>query len=163
MMRAVQARTGECVAVSAQNGHRMQFISVLPTPGVVLNEIHAGLKFALVGSASGAAILATKTDTEIISIVRKVMAGRSSRERSDTVELTLEHARLARKNRFAVSFLDPLPFAMSIAIMLRDPVAGVPWALCIGGSKSDLQGREHEMATAMRQTVANFVFAGGAG
>ena len=161
IVRKLQARTGACVSVSAQNGRHMQFVHILPTPGVVLNEVHEGLKFPIVGTASGIAILATKADTDVISLVRKATAGSAARAREETIQSTLQQVRLARKRGYAVSFFDQLQYAMSVAVTLNEPRAHYPLALCAGGSKANFQGREQDIADIMRQVISDYLHAKG--
>jgi DNA-binding IclR family transcriptional regulator len=154
ILRDLRARTGECVAINSLNGHQMQFLSILPSPSVVQEQDLAGLKYPLIGSASGSAILATKRDFEIIEIVKKATVPCSSRERAEAIQTTLESARLARKRGYAVSYLDQWPSAMSVAVTLPEQESRYPLALCIGGRKADLRGREEYLANLMRQTIS---------
>src|SRR5262245_9931978 len=61
MLEELQLKCGECVALSVRNGFDMQFVAVLPAPGLpfVMPE---GRKWPIVGSTIGAALLMTLDD-----------------------------------------------------------------------------------------------------
>lgn len=154
LLADLQARTGACVTLSAQNRHLMQFVAFLASPGVGLDGPQEGLKYPMVGTASGGAIFAVKSRDELLGLICKGCVGLSPAARERTTSLVLSQVRAAHERGYAVSFGDLPRNSVSIAVSLWAGATHVPLALCLGGASSRYAGHEGELASLARDTLA---------
>jgi DNA-binding IclR family transcriptional regulator len=154
MMEELQDKSGECVALTVQNGLYMQFVAMLPTPGLP-NVFGEGRKTPILGSATGGALLMTLDDGDISDIVWKVSRGKARKAREAESQEVLATIRRFRVQGYSANYWAPVvPNTMSVAMALPRLAGNVPLVLSVGGLKERIAPRELEIVGMMRDCIA---------
>lgn len=149
LIHDLQARTGECVALTVRNELHMQCVAMLAEPGLKI-AFDEGLKTPVVGSAAGGALMAMLPDHEVIELVRRTMKRRPAGARLDTGAV-LDAVRSFRKKGYSVGIETDLPNSRTVAMVLPFYRSDVPLVLGVGGPRGGVRGRESEIAALMRR------------
>lgn len=156
LMSDLQHRTGECVALTVQNDRYMQFLAMLPAPGLT-KVFQEGMKTPLIGSASGGALLTTMADQYVIDITRRCSRVKLAAKRERECQFVLGKVRQFRKQGYAVSYRPVVPDTRTVAIALPPGAGNVTMVLSLGGPSSHLETHEGEIAAIMHARTAHYL------
>lgn len=154
MLDDLQIKCGECVALSVRNDLDMQFVTVLPAPGLPF-VFAEGRKWPIVSSTIGAALLMTLEDDEVFQIAWKTHRDKPRKEREAATDEILRMTRAFRSQGYAVTRFRPnVEDTITIALPLPKASSDVPIILSVGGHKSRIAPREQELVSLMHTFVA---------
>jgi DNA-binding IclR family transcriptional regulator len=145
--------TGETAGLFCQNGARMQFMASVAGRDNNPLRWSQGSFVEIPYSASGRALLMTKSDAEIIEILRGSVRARPKNVQFSIIEDILGQVRIARGRGYAVSApsakCNP-PSLRGVAVCV--PISRRDFPLVIGiGSRE--AGREHQVAALLRRSL----------
>jgi DNA-binding IclR family transcriptional regulator len=156
LMTDLHETIGECVALTVQNDCHMQFVAMLPGPGLE-NVYREGRKTPIIGSATGGALLATMRDADLVETVLRALRRRPARTRDAECQNIVEEVQGFRRQGFAVSYRSPIPGTRTVAMALPKRAGNVPLVLSIGGAVARIGGREEAIAATMHERVAHYL------
>jgi len=147
-------RTGECVVLSTQRGHVVQFLSILPGPEAAPSYVAEGLNAPVIGTAAGGAILMKMNRDEILQIVKRTY----HLKKPDRVVDSLSDQLKQFKERGYASPVEenyvPGNWVVAFPLPFRESANRV--ALSIGGLESRIQQREPELAALAQESIRRF-------
>jgi len=160
LIHELQARTGECVALTVQNDLHMQCVAMLAEPGLKM-AFDEGLKTPVVSSAAGGALMATLPDHELIELARRTFRRQPASGRRLACEDVLDAVRSFRKKGYSVGIEANLLNSRTVAMALPFYRGDVPLILGVGGPKGGVFGHEDEVAALMRRLAEEHLRVGG--
>ncbi len=161
LLQELHDETGELVTLAARQGHQLQVVDTVAPPGRE-GVVVKGLCFPIVGSALGAAHLATYSDSAIertLAEVERMGAGPSYS--AAAMELAV---RLVRERGYAVgglTQLDKKAEHCSVAVALPSPAIAVGMALGVNGPSKRIYAEQKELAAHMRESISRWLAGAG--
>jgi DNA-binding IclR family transcriptional regulator len=152
LLARVSQRTRETVTLSAQAGHEMVFVRVVPSTYPIALNLEAGSRAPLFGSAVGLALLATFSDDQIARITQKLRFGRSRNEMERT--LLKEKIQAVRSQGYAMVYDSVLPDTGAIAVALPMRAPATPIMLGVGGPVERIRSNATAIADILMHIVA---------
>jgi DNA-binding IclR family transcriptional regulator len=151
---ALQRASGETVVLSAQRGHRIQFLSVIVGSERPSPRVAEGLSAPVIGTAAGGAILMGKNDAELREIIKQA----SKFKAIDMMVARLSERIAAFK---ASGYATPLeddfvPGNWTMAMPVPSATAGTALALGVGGQKGRIKSKEADIARLFQQTMDRY-------
>jgi DNA-binding IclR family transcriptional regulator len=143
--------SGECIVLSVQRGHIIQFLSILRGPDAVPDHVGEGLSAPLIGTAAGGAILMRKPPAEIAKIVKRTYHLKDPHRAANAVMGQLQSFK--DRGYASVTREEFMPGLWAVAVPVPSRGCGASIALGIGGSKARIQPRERELAELALQHI----------
>jgi DNA-binding IclR family transcriptional regulator len=159
MLEHLSERTGGTVILAARNAIFSQYVHVLQARTAMRFHVPPGTRRLVVWSATGTALLAESSETEIGPLVRRTNAEAPSDQAPIPVPAVLSNlARLRREGHFFSRGL-VTPGAGSIAVPLPKRIdrKGRPLAVAVSGLLDELERREAEIAATIHDAIARFL------
>lgn len=151
LIEELHAETGEMIILATQSDLSMKYLLTRPGRFPVRFLAPAGMVRPLCGSGTGWALLATKTDAEVASLVDRINRSASPDKQIKAPQLhDLLHQ--VRRQGYAASYGNVIAGSGVIATAL--PGADRTLVLGIGGPVERLQRNEAALAATMRRAVA---------
>jgi DNA-binding IclR family transcriptional regulator len=152
LVEELRAETGETIIVAAQNGLEVQYL--LNRPGIfpVRFLAPAGTMRPICGSGAGWALLSTKSDTDILTIVKQLNRSAPSGQRIDPVPL-LDLLAQVRAQGYAASYGTVVAGSGIIAMVLPSLSRNRALVLGVGGPVERLEKKEATIVRKMRRAI----------
>jgi DNA-binding IclR family transcriptional regulator len=148
----VSQRTRETVTLSAQAGHEMVFVRVLPSTYPIALNLEGGQRAHLFKSAIGLALLAALNDDQIARLMQGLRFGRSRNEMERA--LLKEKIQTIRTQGYAIVYDSVLPDTGAIAVALPVKPPATPIVLGVGGPVERIRSNETVIAKILLDIVA---------
>ena len=146
----LHAETGETIIIATQSDLAMRYLLTRPGRFPVRFTAPAGMLRPLCGSGTGWALLASKTEKEVASLVDQVNGSALPGQRIDAGQLQDLLAQI-RDQGYAASYGSVIAGSGVIAVAL--PGAGKQLVLGVGGPVERLQRNEATLAAKMHQAI----------
>jgi len=153
----LRRRAGECVVLSAQRGHVVQFLSILHGPEETPPHIAEGLSAPVINTAAGAAMLMNMNGAEISQIVKRTYHMKKVHRVEEQLSGPLQ---TFRKRGYACPMREDYQPDYWVVAMPLPVKEASRLALGMGGPKSRIQEREQELAALGREAFAKFFNSG---
>jgi DNA-binding IclR family transcriptional regulator len=150
----LRERSGECVVLSTQRGHVVQFLSILHGPDETPPYVAEGLSAPVVGTAAGSALLMDMSGEEVSEIVKRTYHLKNAGKLADDL---FSRLKMFRERGYASPVREdyvPGNWVVALPLPLRGSSGRI--ALGMGGLKSRIQEREQELAALARETIGRF-------
>lgn len=157
LMRHLSDETGaEAVTLVVQNEFELEYVAVEASVAPFGGRTAVGIRLPIVGSAAGEALLATKPDHEVISLVRSSRRSKPIRHK-ETPYSILEEIRETRARGYGVRYGSVLPGVGGIAVVLPQAGVDIPVILGVGGEADELRRRENDIVMLMRAAIPRYL------
>jgi len=154
VMRALNERFGETVAVAVRNDLNVQYLGAIETAAIVRYSISAGDQRPLVESAMGWTLLSTLSDDAAEQVIRR-SAIQLGTEPFNPQETPAELARIReREGHFREDLVSPYR-ATTIAMLLPGTFNGQLRVLGVGGPTARILPVAPDIAREMRSLIQN--------
>ena len=150
LVEELHAETGETVIIATQSDLSMKYLLTRPGRFPVRFLAPAGMLRPLCGSGTGWALLATKTDQEVLCLVERVNRSAAPGQQIDAGQLQ-DLLSQVRRQGYAASYGNVIAGSGVIALAL--PGTDRRLVLGVGGPVERLQRTEATLAEKMRQAV----------
>lgn len=142
--------TGETATLSGRIGHRRIYVGQVESSQLVRISVQVGAALPLTVGASGAAILAFLSESEIASAMRASWESSSEAERAALESSLADRLRTVREQGYARSEGERIPDARSLAAPVRNRFGEVIGCMSVAALASRVTpSREHELASAV--------------
>lgn len=157
IMEEVHAATQETVTLTMQHDLSCRFLRVLPGTFPISLRMTEGFVAPLFTTAVGTAILAQRTDDQVLGLVERHNArARRRADRVDPVRM-LRDVREVRRRGYAVAYDAVFPDTGAIAVPFPSDVDGFPMAIGVGGLRERMRRNESAIYRAVRTSLARHV------
>jgi len=149
----LQRSVGEDIFVGIQNGAHAQIVQM--ERGSDDLSIDSGQMFSLTRTAIGQALLASKSDTELVRLVRRCNAEAESHDRVNEVEF-MAIIEAVRRNGYAVTTGLFAPGRRGIAVPIPSRTGSVAFGIGFGGPIDRIEAKRELILQGLRafQTAA---------
>lgn len=158
MMEALATRTGEAIVLATRNGLYAQDVRVIQGRGPDALTVPQGLRRLAVWSGAGLALLKEEPLDLVQALCRRANAEATNGAVIDYQRVKAGLEQLRRSGYFFSRGL-VTPGVGSIAMPLPAGLdqSGHSFAIAIAGRLRDMEPREKQLVTALRQTVAEYL------
>lgn len=155
MMEELAVRTGEAIVLATRNGVYAQDVRVIQGRGPEPLALPQGLRRLVVWSGAGLALLKDEPDALVQALCRRANAEATGGATIDYDRVQAHREQLKRAGYFFSRGL-VTPGVGSIAVPLPHGLDGRnrAFAIAVTGRLQDMEAREKQLATILRQTVA---------
>lgn len=145
----VVARSGESAFLSTPNDVAMQVTHIVLGPQPITLSVALGATVPMLSSAVGQAFLATRTERELATLLRRIRRDASAGPDPDPAELRSRLATVRRRGW--ASAYDVLPGVGAVATALPAEPGEAVSVICVGGPAARIGARERELASLLRE------------
>ena len=158
MMEELAARTGEAIVLATRNGPYAQDVRVIQGRGQDPLPLPQGQRRLAVWSGAGVVLLKDEPDSLVQALCRRANAEASEGETVDYRRVTA-HLDLLRRTGYFFSRGLVTPGVGSLAMPLPEDLdrRGRSFAITVSGRVHDMEDREQELVSIMRQTIAKYL------
>jgi len=149
MLQDLRDATGETVTVTTPAGQRMRCLRVLLGTHRIALQLDEGTTFPIVGSAVGAAYLASLDEADYEAFFARARSPKSSLQAHD-VDNAEKMVAAARKRGFAAAYDSVTDDAGAVAIALPPGIFGDPLVIAIAGLSHRILRNESKIAELLK-------------
>ena len=156
LLAELNEATSETVTLSMQNNLSMQFLRAIPGTFPISLQIGEGYMAPLFGTGVGTALLATKTDEEVVELA--AAANSQIKRRRDKIDINavLSEIAQARSDGFAAAYDRLLEDTGAIAMPMPQVVEGRQLVLAVAGLGDRIHRNEATIIRTMKRSMQRY-------
>lgn len=156
LIEELHIETQETVTLSMQNDLSMQFMHVSMGTFPIALQVNEGFVAPVFGTGVGTALLASKTDAEVLDLVERANA--KIRRKRDRViyEQVIEEVQTVRKQGYAAAYNRVIPDSGAIAIALPEAQSGITLVVAVAGLSARMKDNEKRILRLMRSAINRY-------